>query len=222
MQLYFKKNVLPIILCLSFVLTGCADKFDAVSYTEAILDLSFQGDITNAKKQEPDESEEALLSLYYDFISNFVTTNITNELGLDETKEAQFQVLIAKIFQTMRYSVEDSNKTDKKEYEVTVKIWPTDTFVNFMDYIREDAKKIEDKRASGGYTGTEDEIKEQIMQDIATHAYELMDVAYSESTYSEPVKVKLVVSANEDNEYSIDSSDMHNLIVKMLRLDELS
>ena len=83
-----------LIVVLMLTVTGCGKKFDAAGYVQAVLDLTFQGDITQAKKYSKDATEESLMQMYRDSIDQFVSSNITNEIEMSDTKTSQFAELV--------------------------------------------------------------------------------------------------------------------------------
>lgn len=216
---YLRAAALCVVL--TVVLTACGKDFDASGYTQAILDLTFQGETEKALEIVDGVTEESLLKQYQQSIDTFVANNITNEIDMTERKTAEFTELIKKVFSTMRYKVGEADKTGKKEFEVPVEIQPSDVFTRFQQALTEDSLKIAGKVREGGYEGTDEEVTQQILNDIVNHAYELLDVSYENSKYGDSQTVILKVKADKDNEYSIDEDDMNNLIVKILRLDEI-
>lgn len=168
-----------------------------------------------------DASEETLMKAYQDSIDRFVAANITNGMDIGELKTSRFSELVSKIFMTMRYSVGEAEKTGKKEYEVTVDIWPADVFVKFKSLLTEDSLKMAEKIEAGEYEGeTEEETDQKILSDIVNHAYELLDTAYMDISYGEKETVTLRVYVGSGKDYSVDEDDMDQLIRKILRLDE--
>ncbi len=123
---------MALVLMLALFVTGCGKDFDASGYTQALLDLTFQGDTSRARAYMEDATENSLMRQYQQSIDNFVAANITSEIEMNETKTAQFADLVSKIFATMRYDVGKAEKTGKREYEVPVSIQPSDVFVNFQ------------------------------------------------------------------------------------------
>ncbi|MGF0033364.1 hypothetical protein ACQRBN_10390 [Bariatricus sp. SGI.154] len=220
-----KKRFLKIwALCMVFIigLTGCGKDFDASGYVQAVLDLTFQGEIENALGYEENASETSLMQQYQESIDQFVAANITNEIEMSETKTTQFADLVSKIFTTMRYSVKEAKKTGKKEYEVSVEIQPSDVFVSFQQALTEDSIKMTQKIKDGEYEGeSEEETAQMILNDIVNHAYELLDVAYMDTQYGDKETVILHVKSDKKKEYYIDEDDMDQLIRKILRLDEI-
>ncbi len=203
-------------------ITGCGRDFDAAGYVQALLDLTFQADVTKASAFMEDASKEALMQAYRDSIDRFVAANITSGLELGELKTTRFAELVSKIFMVMRYQVQDGRKTGKREYEVPVEICPADVFTAFQEMLVEDSLKMAEKIEKGEYEGaTEEETNQQILLDIVNHAYELLDTAYMDIQYGEEETVILHVSADRGSEYSVDEDDMDGLIRKILRLDEI-
>lgn len=214
-------RIMALVLMLALFVTGCGKDFDASGYTQALLDLTFQGDTSRARTYMEDATENSLMRQYQQSIDNFVAANITNEIEMNETKTAQFADLVSKIFATMRYDVGKAEKTGKRKYEVPVSIQPSDVFVNFQQSLSQDSIKITQKIKEGGYEGTTEEVTQQVLNDIVNHAYELLDAAYQDTAYGEEETVILHVQADKNHEYSVDEDDMNSLVLKILRLDEI-
>ena len=218
----YRKSIRLWVLCLAaLILTGCSSASDVSDYTRAVLELTFQGEPSKALAYMEEPSEEALMQEYQAFIEHFVEGNITNEIDVGEIKTSQFAELISKIFATMRYEVGEAEKIGGKEYEVPVKIQPSDVFVSFYQALTEDSLIMAEKVREGEYEGTEEEISRQLLNDIVNHAYELLDVAYMDTQYGKSETVTLRVTAEKKKEYVIDDEDMNQLIIKILRLDEI-
>lgn len=222
MMKYIKKMLLFLIstavLCVN---TGCRGGFDAAGYTQALLHLTFQGDTKEAQRMIDGATYETLMHSYQESVDAFTVNVITSQFDISETKQTQFAELVAKIFSVMRYEVTGAEKTDKKEYEVSVAIWPADIFVKFHELLVADSLEMAKEIQEGKYKGTDEEIDSQIMADIVNHTYELLDSAYMQADYGEQKTVILKVKADKKNEYYIDEDDMNNLMEKILRLDEM-
>lgn len=200
---------------------GCGRDFDAAGYVQALLNLTFQGEVSGAARFMKDASEEALMKAYQDSVDRFVAANITSGMDVGELKGSGFAELVSKIFMTMRYSVGEGRKTGKNEYEVTVDIWPADVFVKFHQMLTADSLKMAEKIEAGEYEGeTEEETDQKILNDIINHAYELLDMAYMDIQYGDKKSVILRVYAGRGKEPSIDENDMDRLFREILRLDE--
>lgn len=188
---------------------------------QALLNLTFQGEVSGAARFMKDASEEALMKAYQDSVDRFVAANITSGMDVGELKGSGFAELVSKIFMTMRYSVGEGRKTGKNEYEVTVDIWPADVFVKFHQMLTADSLKMAEKIEAGEYEGeTEEETDQKILNDIINHAYELLDMAYMDIQYGDKKSVILRVYAGRGKEPSIDENDMDRLFREILRLDE--
>lgn len=200
---------------------GCGRDFDAAGYVQALLDLTFQGEISGAAGFMEDASEEALMKAYQDSIDRFVAAYITSGMDVGELKNSRFAELVSKIFLTMRYGVGEAGKTGKNEYEVKVDIWPADVFVNFRQMLTADSLKMAEKIEAGEYEGeTDEETDQKILSDIINHAYELLDTAYMDIQYGDKETVVLRVYAGRGEDTSIDEDDMDRLFRKILQLDE--
>ncbi len=203
-------------------LSGCGKDFDAAGYVQALLDLTFQGDISQAADFMEEVSRESLMQAYQDSIDRFVAGNITSGMEIGELKTTRFAELVSRLFMTMRYSVGEAEKTGKKEYKVSVDIWPVDVFIKFNQMLVEDSLKMAEKIEAGEYEGaTEEETDQMILNDIVNHAYELLDTACMNMKYGEKETVVLLVDAKNGQDYSVDEDDMDGLIRKILRLDEI-
>lgn len=217
----WKNRIMLLVLCMAVACTGCKGGFDAAGYTEALLHLMFQGDTTEALKRIDGATQESLMLKYQESIDTFTLNVITSQFDISETKQEQFAELVAEIFSVMRYKVISAEETGKKEYDVSVSIQPADIFVKFEELLTQDSLELAEDIKAGKYTGTEEEIEQQILADIVNHAYELLDSACKKVDYGAEKTVILKVKADENNEYSIDKEDMNNLIEKILRLDEM-
>ncbi len=217
-----KKLVFILVICQSlFAVTGCRGGFDASGYTEAILNLQFQGDTKNARSLVAGATQKDLKEMYQEFIDDFVSGYITDGMDITDEASEEFGELAASVFASMRYEVGEAKKTGKKEYEVPVVIQPADIFLRYRDLLAEDALRISEKIKDGKYKGTDAKIQDQVMNEIAGHAYELLEKSYEDSEYGDKQTVILKIKADTSDIYSIDEDDMDNLIAKILRLDEI-
>ncbi len=208
-------------LALLLTVTGCSGRFDASGYTAAILDLQFQGDTKNARTLVAGATQQSLSEMYQEFISNFMASYITDGMEISDADEQKFAALAASVLGSVRYEVGEAKKTGKKEYEVPVVIQPVDTFLRYKDLLTEDALRISERVKSKKYKGTDEEVRSQVMAEIAANAYDLLERAYTDSTYDGKQTVILKIKADTSDIYSIDEDDMDNLIAKILRLDEI-
>ena len=216
------KMLLAMCMCILLLASGgCAKQFDAVSYVRGVLDVTFQDETVQAVKIMKDVSEYDLHVQHDESITRFVENNITSELEMSETEQAQFHNLCEKIFSVMKYHVESAEKTGRKEYEVSVTIQPSDVFVKFREALVKDSERMAAAIEAGEYTGTDEEISQKILADIIYNAYDLLSISYLDMEYGKEQTVIIKVKADSGNEYAIDEEDVDNLIIKILRLDEI-
>lgn len=210
-----------LILIVVMMSVGCQRNYDASGYTNAILDLQFQGDTKAAITFVEGTTQSSLMEMYREFVDDFLTGYITDGMELTDEQEKEFSNLLSRIFASMRYEVGEAEKTGEKEYEVPVVIRPIDVFIRYRQLLTEDSIKISGKVQSGEYKGSEEEIQSQIMEEITVNAYQLLEKAYESCEYDGKQTVILRVKADKNDVYFIDEDDMNNLIKKILRLDEI-
>ena len=195
--------------------------FDAKGYTQAVLDHMFQGETSKAVTIMRNVTEKELEDQYNDQISAFVENNIIGDIEVTDSDRARFENLTKEIFAVMRYDVTKEDKISRNEYEVSVEIQPTDIFPVFVAGVKQDSEELMNKADAGEYSGTEEEIHQQMQRDYINHAYELLESAYTRAEYGKKETVVLKVKAGSDRVFSISEEEMNDLILKILRLDEI-
>ncbi len=215
-----KRALLISVSVLICFLGGCGRKFDAVHYTQAVLDWNFQGNIDGIRRYEKDATKEELMQGYQTAVAGFTQAVIGSEFPMDGYKEEEFKELVSKIFTTMRYEVIKAEKKGKN-YEVRVEIQPSDVMIRFKNALTTDSLKLAEETAQGKYTGTEEEIQEQLLRDIANRSYELLAVSFEHQEFLEKKEIRLTVERKKDGSYQMDAEDFDRLINKILCLDEI-
>ncbi|RGS82310.1 hypothetical protein [Coprococcus sp. AF21-14LB] len=202
-------------------LTACGKAFDAKGFVEAKLDQMFQGDVTKALTFTEKETKADLEKEYETEIISFVDRNIIGGMQVSEGMRNDFIEVCRQIFLVMRYEVTEVEETGKHEYEVSVEYEPVDVFPKFVAGVQQDSEEIMQKAKNGEYKGTEKEINEQMQTEFIRHSYELLNTYWKEISYGEEKTLKVTVARNEKKEYAIADEDLDELIVKILRLDEI-
>lgn len=200
---------------------GLFKDFDAEGYVRALLNQTFGGEVKEAAKVMGDTSEEELKEQYEEEISTFVRKNLVSGIQMDDAVQKEYESVCKEIFRAMKYEVKGSEKTDKKEYDVSVEIQPSDIFIKFTDAVKEDSRRLMEKADKGEYQGTESEISSQMQKEFVADALELLKQARSEMQYGEKETVIIKVTGNKNNEFTVDEEEISNLITKILRLDEI-
>jgi len=216
-----KKIILSVILILS--LTGCSgfQRFDAQEYVQAILDQTFQGDVTGALRVIPGATREELVQQYEQGIAMFVLNNIVSGMPVNEEEITDYIALCKAIFSAMRYQVKEAERISRTEYQVEVVIHPVDVFVNFVAELVKVSEEIRERVEDGEYAGSDEEINLQMQEEFVERSYELLVQAAIDITYGEAVTLTLGVRADEDNVFTVVTEDLSNMIIKILRLDEI-
>lgn len=218
------KKTVGVIVCgmLIFVLAGCSifRDFDARGYTQAVLDQMFQGEVDDLAEFKEETGKKELSDAYKDYIFAF-SQSLTEGLNVSDAMADKFYTLCREIFRTQKYSVSSVEKVSRDEYKVTVEIQPTDIFIKWKPMLVESMEGIQAKIERGEYQGTEDEILEQMMFDIAAQSYELLETAYQEMGYGEKETVVLTVKQDENEEFGIKDEEISDLVTKILRLDAI-
>ena len=216
------KKTIIIIAALVVVITAVAAllasalvrDFDAEKYVSVVLNQTFKGDVKGA-------TEEELMKQYEDGVTSFVKNNIINGVEVDAEREAQFIELGKKIFASMKYEVTGVEKISNEEYVVKVNYEASDVFLKYIQYIAEESGRITAKVEDGEYKGTVDEINAQMKADFINSAYTLLEQANTDMTYSEVQETEFVVKAGTEDLYQVNETELHNLMVKIMRLDEI-
>lgn len=195
--------------------------FDAKGYTQAVLDHMFQGETKEAASIMKNVTEEELEEQYEKQVAAFVENNITGGIEVSDSDRARFENLTKEIFAVMRYEVTKEDKISRNEYEVSVEIQPTDIFPVFVAGVKQDSQELMNKAEAGEYSGSEEEINQQMQRDYINHSYELLESAYSRVEYGNKETVILKVKAGKDRAFSISEEELNDLILKILRLDEI-
>lgn len=169
-----------------------------------------------------DTSEYELKQDYEAAVDQFVYDYLTS--GYDELSDYtlyEYETLVKEIFSVMKYDVQKAEKTDSKEYEVSVEIQPVDLFVNYVPALQEASKEIEQSAQNGGYEGTEEEIQEMMQYDYLFRAYDLLEEAYLNMQYSDPETVIVKVEADDGDTYSVSEEEYQTLLEQFFRMDEV-
>lgn len=214
-------GILAVMVLLMGMMSACGKKFDAQGFVEAKLDQMFQGDVTKALAFTEEETKEDLEREYESEIVSFVDNNIISGMQVSEGMRSDFIEVCRQIFLVMRYEVTAAEETGRQQYEVTVEFEPADVFPRFVEGVQQDSEEIMQKAKNGEYKGTEEEINEQMQTEFIRHSYELLRTYCEEISYGDEKTLKMTVEKNEKKEFAIANEDIDELIVKILRLDEI-
>lgn len=215
-------GTLAVILILAAIVCfGLIKDFDAKGYVQAILDQTFQGSVVEAAEITKSMTEEELYAQYEEGIENFVTNYIVNGIEIDEETEREYTSLVREIFKSMRYNISGSRKINRKEYDVSVTYQPSDVYLEFVKNLDKVAVQLKEKTEKGEYSGTEEEIHQQMQEDVLSQSYTCLEEAYQRMQYGDAETILIKVKADSKNVFSLEEDDISLLIAKILRLDEI-
>ena len=211
-----------ILMAAVFVAVLLSKEFDASGYVSVVLNQTFYGKVEGAAEIIDDVTEEDLYKTYEDGVNAFVKNNIISGVEMDSETEAKFIELGKSIFAAMKFEVLEAEKISRKEYNVKVKYEPSDVFLQYVDSIKEENKRINDKVQAGSYKGSADEINAQIKKEFIASAYSLLEEAYNSMTYGEVQEMEFVVKVGATELYQIREDEVQKFLVKIMRLDEIT
>lgn len=214
-----RKRCMLFVLLLCLCLTACGKEFPAAEYVHSMLDVVFQGEVSNAA-EVMDKTGSELEERHEKGIEAF-TENLTSGIQMSEMMFYQYEELCEKIFSVMRYNVKEEVKEVEDGYEVTVEIMPVDIFIRYTKDMAEVSAELNEKLKNGEYQGTDEEILTQVNAEYVGYGYELLDFAYKNIQYSEPIEVVLKISKQENGEYGVSDTEIAQLLEKIMRMDEI-
>ena len=222
-----KKTIIAVVagvvfLSIVFVAVLLSKSFDASGYVSVVLNQTFYGKVEGAAEIIDGVTEEELYQTYEDGVTAFVKNNVISGVDMDAETEAKFIELGKKIFAAMKFEILEAEKISRKEYNVMVKYEPSDVFVEYVNSIKEENKRISDKVQSGAYKGSADEINEQIKKEFIGAAYSLLEDAYNDMTYGEAQEMEFVVKVGATELYQMREDEVQKFLVKIMRLDEIT
>lgn len=210
-----------VLLAVVLFLNGCGGDTDASGYLQAVLDERLQGEFTEAADIMK-VSEYELKEDYDRTVEQFVYAYLT--AGYEELNDYtlyEYEKIVKEIFSVMKYDVQRAEKTDKKEYEVSVVIYPVDLFLNYTTELQTAAKEIEESAANGGYEGNDEEINAMMQYDYLSRSIDLLEDAYLKMKYSDPETVLVKVSVEGRNRCSVSEDEFQTLLEEFFRMDEI-
>jgi len=201
-------------LVLSLVLVvgafaGCAKKFDASAYLQAVLDNSYKNDPSGLVKLGYATEEEANQIYEEGLDANFqamlATAGITEDQAGDDLRTTMGNMLAA-----TKYEVGKAEKQDDGSYVVTVTYEQINVYeiaiTNYMEAVTAYVEDYTAKVEAGEEVPSYDELMTEVIEMFAP----IIDEALATATYDEPqtttVRIELV-----DKKYTPNQSDLHNL-----------
>ncbi len=225
-----KKNVvLGVVISVAAVLfivfgtlacLGVFRGFNAQGYVSAILDQTFKGDVEYAAEIMEGATEETLYAQYEGGIESFAKNTILQGEEIDKELEKQYIDLCKKIFDKMKYTVQEAEKISDNEFHVPVTYQPSNVLQLFVPLAKSEVERIEAKKEKGEYRGNYDEIEAKMKAECLTNWCEMLEEAYNNMEYGKEQTVVFKVIKGEDGLYKLEESAITDFLVKILSLDE--
>lgn len=219
-----KKVVIGGVLLVALLVVACLGvmrDFDAQSYTRAILNQHFSGDVKEAAKLIRGTSEEELSQQYEDRIRSFVETNITVGVEMDEEMQEKYVTCCKEIFADMEFEVQEAEKISREEYQVPVSYKTSDVFENYHELVGGVTETLLSKAEKGEYKGNLDEIKAQIQKEFLDGSYEALETAYETMEYAEEKTVTFTVKKDESGAFGMNADEIKDFTAKIMKIDEI-
>lgn len=212
-----------IMLCIVFIvpLSGCGNRPDPEEFTRALLNLRMQGTVDELAELSKDKSRSELVEEYETGIAAFNEAYLTNGMEMGDSMNSQYYDLCRELFRAMRYHVKDAKKVGKNEYQVMVEVTTSDIFITYMPKLKEESRKIQEEVNRGEFTGNQEEINAQVMQDFSFRAYQLLKDSYLNMQYKDKKTIELPVKIDENGNYTIPEEEIWNFVLKILAIDEI-
>lgn len=224
-----KKNVvLGVIVSVAVVLfivfgtlacLGVFRGFNAQGYVSAILDQTFKGEVEHAAEIMDGTTEETLRAQYEAGIESFVKKTILQGAELDKELEEQYIDLCKKIFDKMKYSVQEAEKVSDNEFHVPVTYQPSNVLQLFVTSAAGEIERIKAKNDKIEYRGTLEEIEAKMKAEYLTNCCTLLEEACDNMEYGKEQTVVIKVIKGEDELYKLEESAITQFLVKILSLD---
>ncbi len=226
-----KKNVvLGVVISVAAVLfivfgtlacLGVFRGFNAQGYVSAILDQTFKGDVEYAAEIMEGATEETLYAQYEAGVESFVKKTILQGAEVDEELEKQYIDLCKKIFDKMKYSVQEAEKVSDNEFHVPVTYQPSNVLQLFVASAAGEIERIKAKNDKIEYRGTTlEEIEAKMKAEYLTNCCTLLEEAYDNMEYGKEQTTVFKIVKGEDGLYKLEESAITQFLVKILSLDE--
>ncbi|MCI8836394.1 MAG: hypothetical protein HFH24_13745 [Ruminococcus sp.] len=202
-----------------FLLSGCT-AFDACTYTQAVLDVSYKNqtedymEITGASQEEADEIFQRNLDTT---MQDFKSMELSGEL------EENYRKLFEEIIKQVNYTVGEAVKEENGDFTVDVEIKPVllfdDTYEEFQKKSEEYAASITSDVMEGAEMPSDEEIQAKVYQIY----YEVLQAGLEAGPhFGETEKVTVHIQKTEDGVYEIPSEDLKTLDASMISQEKLA
>ena len=209
-----KKLSILFVMCLavSFVLTGCAPKFDASGYIKACLDANTKGEF-EAYAEITGSTVEEVEALYNQTIDTELSYIAAYSVS-DEKKE-EFRQLFIDIYKNFKYEVGEATFNDDKSYTVPVTTYKLMIFDGMVADAETHLLEYAQAEVDAGRTPSQTQLEEEAMNFM----YDTMKKNLEALTYGDPVTTEIVILPSKSGSqtiYSANQSDLQNIITSLV------
>lgn len=194
------------------LLGGCARKFDAAGYTQAVLDVSFKNETAQYIKMTG-ASKDAAEKI---FSKNIDAVMGVEALKLPKDLQNKFRKLFENLVKDVKYTVGKAVEDKNKNFTVDVKIEPillADSFTEFQKQTKDYANKVSNDVMNGAAAPTQEEMQNHVYELY----YNILKKAVDDGIkYGKPETVTVNVNKTKGKIYEIMQSDMNTVTTKLI------
>lgn len=205
-RLGMKTKIKDIIICvmLCSLLMACGKKLDASGYLQAMLDLSYKGDVTAYVEMELGTAEEAT-ALFEQGIDSEMSF-FKEKLNMSEELEADFRSLFKEIYGKANYTVGEAKAQKDGSYLVEITYERLKVFEPALTSYNEKIASLPETWAAMETTPTQDEMLEDMTEILRDALRESIENAAYEAQETMTIRIELI-----DNVYTPNSQDVISL-----------
>lgn len=198
------KFVLPIVLAIGIICSGCGAKFDATGYVQSLLDANYKGEYTKYLELTEDTKENAVAN--YETVMKMKSDMFQKAMGatVDESLNEEFLAVVKEMFAKAEYRVEEAEENND-EYIVTIVVKPINILTNIMEKGENYIEEFNARNQAGEFTGhTEAQYYQEYTQGILDiFRNEVENITYADEV---SIDVKVHKATDGSNLYVIDES----------------
>lgn len=208
-----KFNLLLSMIMIICLATGCAfGGFDASGYVKACLDSNVHGEFEEYAKIT-NSSVEDVEKLYNDFLDNDLA--FLDAYNVDDATKAKFRELFINLYKNLKYEVGTATK-DGENYTVPVTVHKLMVFRDVSANMESDMEEYVNTAINSGKTPSTDEIYKYVLD----YMYDGISNQLNELEYADPETINVTVKKDPSlNAYKIDETELQNLILEMVDME---
>lgn len=209
-----KRLAVAIVILNVFMMLGGCSRFDAVAYTQAVLDASYKNQ-TEHYIELVEVDKKAADAIFQNNLDTTMEEFKTEKLS--EELENDYRTLFEAIIKQVKYTVGESKKEENGSYAVKISVKPMtlfdDTYQNFQKKAEEYAAEVTNSVMNGAAMPTDEEIQEHVYRLY----YEILKAELDAGVnYAKAESLVIHVVKKEDGGYEINRKDLQVLDGKLI------